>query len=153
GGVRSGPWFACTANAIAMSVAARAVSATVRSTVMGIVSAAGSLGALMAAPIGQMLNEGFGWRIGVAGFVILSLFMLPAAWYAGRADKIPLPPKAAEDIGDASAATAAKIAFGNASFVVMTLAYFVCGMQLVFVTTHLPSYLLICGLDPMLSAQ
>jgi predicted MFS family arabinose efflux permease len=36
---------------------------------------------------------------------------------------------------------------------VMTCAYFVCGMQLVFITTHLPSYLLICGLDPMLSAQ
>ena len=120
---------------------------------MGMVSAAGSLGALLSAPIGQMLNEGFGWRVGVAGFVMLSLFMLPAAWYAGRVDKIPLPPKAADDIGDASAATAAKIAFGNASFVVMTGAYFVCGMQLVFLTTHLPSYLAICGMDPMLSAQ
>ena len=148
-----GASLACTANAIAMSVSARAVPATVRSTVMGMVSAAGSLGALVSAPIGQMLNEGFGWRVGVAGFVILSLFMLPAAWYAGRVDKIPLPPKAADDIGDASAATAAKIAFGNASFVVMTCAYFVCGMQLVFLTTHLPSYLVICGLDPMLSAQ
>ena len=152
-GVLIGFSLACTANAIAMSVSARAVPATVRSTVMGMVSAAGSLGALVSAPIGQMLNEGFGWRVGVAGFVILSLFMLPAAWYAGRADKIPLPPKAADDIGDASATTAAKIAFGNASFVVMTCAYFVCGMQLVFLTTHLPSYLLICGLDPMLSAQ
>ena len=152
-GVLIGASLACTANAIAMSVSARAVPAMVRSTVMGIVSAAGSLGALVSAPIGQMLNEGFGWRVGVAGFVILSLFMLPAAWYAGRADKIPLPPKTAEDIGDASAAVATKIAFGNASFVVMTSAYFVCGMQLVFLTTHLPSYLLICGLDPMLSAQ
>ena len=152
-GVLIGASLACTANALAMSVAARAVPATVRSTVMGMVSAAGSLGALVSAPVGQLLNEGFGWRVGVAGFVILSLFMLPAAWYAGRADKIPLPPKAADDIGDASAGTAAKIAFGNASFVVMTCAYFVCGMQLVFLTTHLPSYLLICGLDPMLSAQ
>jgi len=26
-------------------------------------------------------------------------------------------------------------------------------MQLVFITTHLPSYLAICGMDPMLSAQ
>ncbi len=87
-GVLIGASLACTANAIAMSVAARAVPATVRSTVMGMVSAAGSLGALLSAPLGQMLNEGFGWRVGVAGFVILSLFMLPAAWYAGRADKI-----------------------------------------------------------------
>ena len=35
----------------------------------------------------------------------------------------------------------------------MTCAYFVCGMQLVFLTTHLPSYLAMCGMDPMLSAQ
>ena len=34
----------------------------------------------------------------------------------------------------------------------MALAYFVCGMQLVFLTTHLPSYIALCGLDPMLSA-
>jgi predicted MFS family arabinose efflux permease len=152
-GVLVGMSLACTANAIAMSVSARAVPATVRSTVMGMVSGAGSLGSLLAAPIGQILSEGYGWRIGLAGFIVLAVAMLPAAWYAGRVDKIPLPPKAADDIGDASAATAAKIAASNASFIVMTVAYFVCGMQLVFLTTHLPSYLLICGLDPMLSAQ
>ncbi|NEU94593.1 MFS transporter [Bradyrhizobium uaiense] len=152
-GVLIGLSLACTANAIAMSVAARAVSETIRSTVLGMVSAAGSLGALLSAPIGQMLNEGFGWRVGLAGFVILSIGMIPAALYAGRVDKIPLPKPAADDIGNATAATAAKTAFGNASFVVMTCAYMVCGMQLVFLTTHLPSYLAICGLDPMLSAQ
>ena len=58
GGVLIGTSLACTAAAIAMSVAARAVPATVRSTVLGIVSAAGSLGALLSAPIGQLLNEG-----------------------------------------------------------------------------------------------
>jgi len=153
GGVLIGTSLACTAAAIAMSVSARAVPATVRSTVMGIVSAAGSLGALLSAPIGQLLNEGYGWRIGLAGFVVLAIFMLPAAWYAGRVDKIPLPKAAADDIGETSASAAVKAAFGNASFVVMTCAYLVCGMQLVFLTTHLPSYLAICGLDPMLSAQ
>ncbi len=152
-GVLIGTSLACTAAAIAMSVAARAVPATVRSTVLGIVSAAGSLGALLSAPIGQMLNEDYGWRIGLAGFVVLSLAMLPAAWFAGRVDRIPLPPRGSDEIADTSAAVATKIAFGNASFVVMTSAYFVCGMQLVFITTHLPSYLAICGMDPMLSAQ
>ncbi|PAY05005.1 MFS transporter [Bradyrhizobium sp. UFLA03-84] len=152
-GVLIGISLACTANAIAMSVAARAVPEMVRSTVLGMVSAAGSLGALLSAPIGQILNEGFGWRVGLAGFVILSIGMIPAALYAGRVDNIPLPKPAGDDIGNATAATAAKTAFGNASFVVMTCAYMVCGMQLVFLTTHLPSYLAICGLDPMLSAQ
>jgi predicted MFS family arabinose efflux permease len=152
-GVLIGMSLACTASAIAMSVAARAVPATVRSTVLGIVSAAGSLGALLSAPMGQILNEGYGWRIGLVSFVVLSLALLPAAWFAGKADKIPLPAAAADQIGNTSAAVAAKTAFGNASFVVMACAYFVCGMQLVFITTHLPSYLAICGLDPMLSAQ
>ncbi|MDH2345633.1 MFS transporter [Bradyrhizobium sp. SSUT18] len=152
-GVLIGTSLACTAAAIAMSVAARAVPATVRSTVLGIVSGAGSLGALLSAPIGQMLNDGFGWRVGLAGFVVMSVLMIPAAWYAGRVDAIPLPKPAGDDIGNATAMTAARTAFGNASFVVMTCAYLVCGMQLVFLTTHLPSYLAICGLDPMLSAQ
>ena len=153
GGALIGTSLACTAAAIAMSVAARAVPETVRSTVLGIVSAAGSLGALLSAPIGQILNEGYGWRVGLAGFVILSLALIPAAWFAGGVDKVPLPKPSSDDIGNQSATAAAKIAFGNASFVVMTCAYFVCGMQLVFLTTHLPSYLAICGLDPMLSAQ
>jgi predicted MFS family arabinose efflux permease len=152
-GVLIGISLACTAAAMAMSVAARAAPETVRSTVFGIVSAAGSLGALLSAPIGQVLNQDFGWRIGLLGFVALALFLLPAAWFAGRVDQIPLPKPSSDQISDSSASDAAKIAFGNAAFVVMTCAYFVCGMQLVFITTHLPSYLAICGMDPMLSAQ
>jgi predicted MFS family arabinose efflux permease len=153
GGFMIGMSLACTASAMAMSVAARAVPATVRSTVFGIVSAAGSLGALLSAPIGEGLNEGFGWRFGLAGFVALALAMVPAAWFAGGVDRIPLSKPSSGQIGNISAGDAVGKAFSNASFVVMTCAYFVCGMQLIFITTHLPSYLLICGMDPMLSAQ
>jgi len=152
-GVLIGMSLACTASAIAMSVAARAVPAVVRSTVLGMVSAAGSLGSLLAAPLGQILNQGYGWRVGLVGFVVLSLALLPAAWFAGKVDRIPVRRPASDQPGNISAGVATKIAFGNASFVVMTCAYFVCGMQLVFITTHLPSYLAICGMDPMLSAQ
>ena len=38
-------------------------------------------------------------------------------------------------------------------FLVMSGAYFVCGLNLVFLTTHLPTYLAICGQDPLLSAE
>ena len=79
--------------------------------------------------------------------------MLPAAWYAGKVDKIPLPPRGSDDIADTSAAVAVKVAFGNASFVVMTRPISFAGCSSVFLTTHLPSYLAICGMDPMLSAQ
>jgi hypothetical protein len=77
-------------------------------------------------------ERGYGWRTGLVGLRVLSLAMLPAAWFAGKVDKIPLPPRGSDDIADTSAGVAVKVAFGNASFVVMTCAYFVCGMQLVF---------------------
>ena len=44
-------------------------------------------------------------------------------------------------------------AMRNRPFLVMSGAYFVCGLNLVFLTTHLPAYLAICGQDPMLSAE
>lgn len=153
GGVLIGASLACTATGIGMSVTTRAVPESVRSTVLGIVSAAGSLGALVSAPLGQMLNDSFGWRAGLTGFVILSLLMIPASWYAGRVDKIPLPKPSANELGAVSPFTVVKIAYSNMSFVVMSVAFMVCGMQLVFLTTHLPSYLTLCGMDPMLSAQ
>jgi len=44
------------------------------------------------------------------------------------------------------------VALRNRQFLVMSCAYFVCGLNLMFLTTHLPSYIVLCGLDPMLSA-
>jgi predicted MFS family arabinose efflux permease len=153
-GVLIGLALACNASSIANSVASRAVPAAVRSTVLGLVSAAGSLGAMLAAPIGQWLQTDFGWRAGVLGFVAFALILIPAGWIAGRVDKVKLPPPAAGDIPEESdARRMALAALRHPPFVVMTLAFFVCGMQLVFLTTHLPSYLDLCGMDPMLSAQ
>ena len=152
-GVMIGASLACTGSALAMSVATRVVSPAMRSTVLGMVSAAGSLGAMFAAPIGQLLAASHGWRWGVLGFAAIALFMLPAAWVAGRADKVPLPARVAGSADNASAMQAARQALRNLPFMVMAGAYFVCGMQLVFLTTHLPSYLAICGMDPMLGAQ
>jgi len=150
-GVLIGIALACTASGIALAVASRAVAASLRSLVLGAVTAAGSLGALLAAPIGQMLASEFGWRAGVIGFLVLALGMLPAAWLAGRVDAVPLPRQ--EAATDISGRMALRMACTNLSFMVMTLAYFVCGMQLIFITTHLPTYLAICGMDPMLSAE
>ena len=146
--------MSCTASALANSVASRAVPAHVRSIVLGVVTAVGSLGAMIAAPIGQGLAEAFGWRAGAIGFVILAsrhdsggLVRQPgrqdSAAGGGRRTRSATP----------RSKQALRAAAGHLPFVVMTCAYFVCGMQLVFLTTHLPSYLALCGMDPMLSAQ
>ena len=151
GGLLVGTALACTASGIALAVASRAVAESLRSLALGAVTAAGSLGALLSAPIGQTLASDFGWRAGVVGYLVLALGMLPAAWFAGRVDAVPLPRRKPQR--DVSGRTALRIACTNLPFMVMTLAYFVCGMQLIFITTHLPTYLSICGMDPMLSAQ
>jgi len=150
-GLAIGASMACTGSAISMAVAARPVPAAMRSTVLGLVSGAGSLGALLAAPIGQTVAQSHGWRIGVVAFVLLALAMLPAAWFAGRVDRLHVAVPAGADQDNARQALGT--ALRHAPFLVMTMAYFVCGMQLVFLTTHLPSYLDVCGMDPMLSAK
>src|SRR5690349_6484649 len=79
-GVLIGISLACTAAAIANSVASRAVSNALRSTVLGIVSAAGSIGAMITAPIGQVLSQDYGWRTGIVGFAAIAILLIPAAW-------------------------------------------------------------------------
>jgi predicted MFS family arabinose efflux permease len=152
-GVCIGIALACTASGIALAVGSRAVPAATRSLVLGLITAAGSLGALLSAPIGQTLAADFGWRAGVLGFFVLALGMLPAAWFAGRVDKAALSPSTAGELGETSIRTAIASALSTPPFLVMAGAYFVCGMQLLFITTHLPSYLAICGMDPMLGAE
>ncbi len=152
-GVLIGLALSCVGSGMAMAVASRPVSAARRSAVLGIVSAAGSLGPMIAAPIGQALSAGYGWRVGVYGFVALALLIIPAAWIAGRVDKVAIPPAGAHSADASSGRQVALSAFRHAPFMIMAIAYFVCGLQLVFLTTHLPSYLALCGMDPMLSAK
>src|SRR5882757_7254609 len=72
-GVVIGVALACTASAIALAVGSRAVTSRSRSLVLGAITASGSLGALLSAPIGQVLSVDFGWRAGVLGFFVLAL--------------------------------------------------------------------------------
>src|SRR5262249_41492839 len=85
-GLFGGRARACTAPAIALAVGWRAAHPARRSMVLGAITAAGSLGAILAAPIGQTLSADFGWRAGVLGFAVLALGILPAAFFAGRVD-------------------------------------------------------------------
>ncbi|MBE7635286.1 MFS transporter [Sneathiella sp. P13V-1] len=151
-GVCVGVAMSCASFAMTMSVTSRLVPPAVRSTALGMTSAAGSIGAILIAPYGQMLEISFDWRVAAYGFAVLAFLIIPAAWIAGRVDKeAPLTP-AANSTDSLSASGALLTALRNPAFVVMTSAYFVCGMQVVFLATHLPSYLNLCGMDPMLGA-
>lgn len=148
-GALIGVALSCTASSLAMSASARAVPESRRSATLGLVSAVGSLGTLVIAPVAQATVGGLGWRAGVVLFLVLvAAIMLPAAFLTGGVDKLP---------ARTGANVSMKQVLGQAArhrgFIVMSAAYFVCGLQLVFLTTHLPTYLALCGMDPMLSAE
>src|SRR5581483_61647 len=149
-GVLVGIALSCTTSGIAANVAARVIVPQRRSLAFGIVSAAGSVGTFLAAPLGQAVMQAGGWRMALGAFLVLSLLMLPAALVAGRAGRLPNSGAADKDLTLAGALGEAR---RHSGYVVMSLAFFVCGLQLVFLTSHLPSYLALCGMDPMLGAQ
>ena len=136
---------------IASNVAARVVAPERRSLAFGIVSAAGSMGTFFCAPLGQLVISHGGWRRGAGGVPPRSpCCMLPAAFIGGRADRLPNSSARDKDMTLLGALNEAR---RHGGYVVMSLAFFVCGLQLVFLTTHLPSYLALCGMDPLLGAQ
>jgi len=142
--------LSCTASNLAMNVTARTVSAAQRSVAMGAVSAAGSLGLAIASPLAQTMIGRGGWQLALVAFLGLAAVMLPAALAAGRADAIAPP---AGNSAEQSAAEALREAAAHGGYVTMAIAFFVCGLQLVFLTTHLPNYLDLCGIDPTVTAS
>ena len=147
-GVLIGIALSCTASSLALAACARAVPEQSRSKALGVVAAIGSLGSLIVPLATQGVLAYFPWQIGALFFAILAAATLPAAFWTGASDKLPvMMAKAKTTMRDTLAQ-----ALRHRGFLVMSGAYFVCGLNLVFLTTHLPAYLAICGQDPMLSA-
>jgi MFS family permease len=147
-GALIGVALSCTASSLAMTACARAVPEHRRSKMLGVVSAVGSLGTLVVPLVTQTLLADHAWQIGALFFVALAAAMLPAGYLAGGVDRLPVrggsKVSMREMVGQA---------MRHRQFLVMSGAYFVCGLNLVFLATHLPAYLALCGQDPMLSAQ
>jgi len=142
--------LSCTASNIAMNITARTVSPLKRGAAMGAVSAIGSLGLTIASPMAQSLIGNFNWQMAAIGFLGLACVMLPAAFWGSKADQIE--PEAV--VGKPQSATdAITEALGHKGYRVLAIAFFVCGLQLVFITTHLPAYLDICGMDPTVGSN
>jgi predicted MFS family arabinose efflux permease len=149
-GVCVGLALSCCASNVAMSVTSRTVSPAQRSFAMGAVSAAGSLGLMLASPLAQGLINSRSWQVAMTAFIVLAFIMVPAAWSAGKADQLQSEKVAGPS---QSMGQALNEAMSHRGYLVMALAFFVCGLQLVFITTHLPNYLAICGIDPSVGAQ
>ena len=147
--------LACTALSLALSASARAVSAVKRSITLGTVSAAGSIGTFIAAPLAQGLITSDGWLMAMVGFLGLCVVMIPAAFFVGAGDKTAMQMARTSTASDAHLSLKEVLAeaWQHKGYVTMAVAYFVCGLQLIFIAAHLPTYLELCGQSPTLSAQ
>ena len=146
-GFLAGIGTAGTGFGILIGIVSRATPPEKRSQTVGMVAAAGSLGTLVLAPVGQWMINGFGWHVALTVFAAvaasMALLSLPI--------KDPAPPAqdpgAKQDLG-----SALREAMSHRGYLLMTLAFFACGFQLVFITTHLPAYLQLCGVAPGVGA-
>ena len=146
-GVLTGLGVAFTGFGIALAAMAKVVSPQRRSIVLGLGTAAGSLGQVLFSPLAQAFIDGIGWYQTLLVMAVTSLFILPLAFVlpndtSGRAMLA----------SDQTIGGAMKEALGHQGFLLLTAGFFVCGFQVAFITVHYPSYVKDVGLTANVGA-
>ena len=136
--------IAGTGFGVVLAVVGRASSAENRSLSLGIVTAAGSAGQVVGAPLAQYLLGSYHWQsvfLIFAAIILLALFALPFMRAPERASRAEL----AESLG-----TVLGRAMRDPTFAMIFLGFFSCGYQLAFITAHFPAMVteMCASIDP-----
>lgn len=125
-----------TTFSVVYGVIGRTVSPEKRSAALGIAGAAGSFGQFMMVPVGQTLIGSVGWVTALLVMAALGAMMVPLS--------SALVEKRSGHVGTGRRQTAGQAireAARHRGFWLLTLGFFVCGFQVVFIASHLPAYL------------
>lgn len=106
-----------------------------RSMALGISAAAGSFGQFAVLPLTQWLLSTIGWHGALLALAGVGLLIVPLT--AAMVERSVTQAHAFKQ----SAGEAMNEALGHRGYVLLTLGFFVCGFQVVFVGVHLPAYL------------
>ena len=132
-----------TTFSIVFGAVGRAVAPQRRAKALAIVGAAGSFGQFAMVPLSHTLLGGWGWVIALLILAAMAACMAPLS--AGLMEQHrPAVPSATPP---QSIMQALREAFAHRGFRLLTLGYFVCGFQVVFIGVHLPSYIVDKGLS------
>lgn len=126
--------IAGTGFGVVLAVVGRASAAEKRSMSLGIVTAAGSMGQVIGAPLAEALMVFMPWQsvfLIFAAMILCSLFALPFM----RAPKLASRAELEESMG-----VVLKRAFRDPSYTLIFLGFFSCGYQLAFMTAHFPAF-------------
>jgi predicted MFS family arabinose efflux permease len=115
-----------------------------RSLAYGAGTAAGSFGQFLFSPLAVGFIDHLGWQHALGAFAIISLLIIPlgVAVNTPPMEKVGATGKAEQSLFESLAE-----AFGHRSYILLVIGFFTCGFQLLFITVHLPSYLVDRGLS------
>lgn len=147
-GVFTGFAMAATAFPVVLGAVGRIVPTESRSMAFGIVSAGGSLGQFIMAPIGQGFIAAFGWSGALLAMIAIAAVMAPLAFpLTGKAGDSADGAQQSQSIGGAVSEAAA-----HGGYRYLTAGFFVCGFHVAFIAFHLPAYIGDLGLPPSIGA-
>lgn len=151
-GVLVGAGVAGTAFGIVLPAMAKAVAPEQRQWVLGVGTAAGSMGQFVLVPVAQRLIDTFGWSgalnvMALMALGIAALAMPLAARKEGTAQGGALSGGCEGSFQDTIV-----VARGHLSYWLLTLGFFVCGFHVAFITVHMPAFLTDEGFDPSVAA-
>jgi len=141
-GVLIGVGLAGVTFSIVAGVLGRRYPPEKRSMALGISAAAGSFGQFAVLPFTQWLLSNLGWHAALVVLASAALLMVPLS--AAMYEKHLSTTHAFQQ----SAGAAMREALGHRGYMLLTLGFFVCGFQVVFVGVHLPAYLADKGMAP-----
>jgi MFS family permease len=136
GGLLIGLAQTATTYSVVYGILGRNVSADKRVWAMGVVAAVGSFGQFLMIPAEQGLLSALGAQDALLMLGLMASLMIPAAFMLREKNF-----KHNHNLGDQTIKEALKEALSNPSFQLLTLGYFVCGFQVVFIAVHLAPYL------------
>ena len=136
GGLLIGLAQTATTYSVVYGILGRNVPADKRVWAMGIAAAAGSFGQFLMIPAEQGLLSAFGAQDALLILALMASLMIPTAFLLREKNFAHQ-----HSHGDQTIKEVLKEAIGNPSFRLLTLGYFVCGFQVVFIAVHLAPYL------------
>ena len=138
---------------IIMGQVAAKLPPAVRGLASGAVNAGGSAGQFLFAPMvqGLMVRPHIGWQGTFYVWGGLSLLILPVAWWLTRGSNMPQQAQTAQT-HDGRLKQAVIRAFADRSYLLLHLGFFTCGFHIVFLVTHLPNEISLCGLPPTVAS-
>jgi MFS family permease len=125
--------IAGTGMGMILAVVGRASSEKNRSMALGIVTAAGSVGQMVGAPLAQTLVDLYGWQ---QVFIIFALSIVLVMSVVPLLKETPVSTK--KEIEDSLTKVLGN-AFKDPNFSMIFLGFFACGYQLAFVSAHFPA--------------